>query len=199
MPEALVVGPGVAHARDQSIGIIVDQVRISGDLAPPVFDRGQVFDTIVLDRLEQSLEPLGPCPMVRRRSGQDRDQLVQCAGNRRTQGARRGVDALECRPDALHQGDYAVTCRDGVRFGHRLDLGNRFLEPADGEGGTAPAIGLGAEPRLEFPLRARRHRSWSTCSHRIGMVRGQRLRRDSDAAGGPSHIRSRGECRRQHR
>ena len=58
MLEGLVVGPGAPHHFDQSVGIFVDQVRVSGDLAPAIFERRQIFDAVVLHRLEQSLEPL---------------------------------------------------------------------------------------------------------------------------------------------
>jgi len=38
-----------------------------------IFERSQIFDAVVLHRLEQSLEPLTSGHPVRRRDGQDRD------------------------------------------------------------------------------------------------------------------------------
>ena len=73
MLEGLVIVPGASHHSDHSVCVFVDQVRVLGDLAPAVFERSQIFDAVVLHRLEQSLEPLASGRVVRRRDGQDRD------------------------------------------------------------------------------------------------------------------------------
>ena len=73
MLEGLVIGPGAPHHSDHSVCIFVDQVRVLGDLAPAIFERSQIFDAVVLHRLEQSLEPLASGRVVRRRDSQDRD------------------------------------------------------------------------------------------------------------------------------
>ena len=64
MLEGLVIGPGAPHHSDHSVCICVDQVRISGDLTPAIFERSQIFDAVVLHRLEQSLEPLASGSVV---------------------------------------------------------------------------------------------------------------------------------------
>ena len=87
MVEGLVVGPGAPHHFDHSVGVFVDQVRVLGDLAPAIFQRRQIFDAVVLHRLEQSLEPLASGRVVRRRGGQDRDQLGDGAKDRSAKSA----------------------------------------------------------------------------------------------------------------
>ena len=67
------IGPGSAHHPDEAICIFIDQIGVVGDLAPALFDRSQIFDTIVLDRLEQTFEPLASGHMIGRRVGQDRN------------------------------------------------------------------------------------------------------------------------------
>jgi hypothetical protein len=67
MVEVLVIGPSATDHRDHSVCIFVDQIWILGDLAPPVFDRRQIFDTVALDHHEQSLEPFASGRAVRRR------------------------------------------------------------------------------------------------------------------------------------
>jgi hypothetical protein len=78
MLEGLVIGPGAPHHSDHSVRIFVDQVRVLGDLTPAIFERSQIFDAVVL----QSLEPLASGRVVRRRDGQDRDQLIHGAKDR---------------------------------------------------------------------------------------------------------------------
>jgi hypothetical protein len=56
MLEGLAIGPGAPHHADHSVCIFVDQVRVLGDLAPAIFERSQLFDAVVLHRLEQSLD-----------------------------------------------------------------------------------------------------------------------------------------------
>ncbi len=73
MLKGLVIGPGTTYHSDHSVCIFVDQVRVLGDLAPAVFERRQIFDSVVLDRLEQSLKPFASVCVVRRRDSQDRD------------------------------------------------------------------------------------------------------------------------------
>jgi len=73
MLEDSVIGPGAPHHSDHSVCIVVDQVRALGDLAPAIFERSQIFDAVVLYRLEQSLEPLASGRVVRRCDSQDRD------------------------------------------------------------------------------------------------------------------------------
>ena len=73
MLKALMIGPGAAHHPDEAIRIFIDQIRIVGDLAPALFDRSQIFDAIVLDRLEQTFEPPASSRMIGRRVGQDRN------------------------------------------------------------------------------------------------------------------------------
>ena len=68
MLECFVIGPGASHHPDKAVRIFVDQIQIAGDLAPPVFDRGQIFDPVVLNRLEQALEPFASGRMIGRRS-----------------------------------------------------------------------------------------------------------------------------------
>ena len=67
------IGPGAAHHLDEAIRIFIDQIRIVGDLAPALFGRSQILDAIVLDRLEQTFEPLASGRMIGRRVGQDRN------------------------------------------------------------------------------------------------------------------------------
>ena len=55
--------------------------------APATFQRRQIFDAVVLHRLEQSLEPLASGRVVRRRGGQDRDQLGDGAKDRAAKSA----------------------------------------------------------------------------------------------------------------
>ena len=88
MLKALMIGPGAAHHLDEAIRIFIDQIRIVGNLAPALFDRSQIFDAIVLDRLEQTFEPLASGRMIGRRVVQDRNEVAQGPGNRRSQGAR---------------------------------------------------------------------------------------------------------------
>ena len=76
MLEALVIGPGAAHHPDEAIRIFIDQIRIVDDFSPALFDRSQILDAIVLDRLEQTFEPLASGRMIGRRAGQDRNQIA---------------------------------------------------------------------------------------------------------------------------
>ena len=123
-----------------------------GDLAPAIFERRQIFDAVVLHRLEQSLEPLASGRVVRGLDSQDRDQLIHGAEDRGAKGAGRGVNPLERRPDALHQRHDAVSRPDRIGFRHGLDLGGSFLETADGKTRGSPAIDISAKLRLELPL-----------------------------------------------
>jgi hypothetical protein len=156
--EAVVVGPSTPQYPNETIRILIDQIRIAGDLAPTAFDRSQIFDAVVLDRLKQPVQPLASGRMVGRRVDQDWNEIVHGPSNRRPESTRRRVDVLESRPDALHQRHHAIPRSDRVGFRHGPDLGHSFLEPANGEFGPTPAIGASTKLRLELPVPARRHR-----------------------------------------
>ena len=146
------------HGAFQAIGILVDEVRILGDLTPAIFRRREIFDAVVLHRREQAIEPFGPGGPVGRGGDQNRNQLVQGSGNGRSQGARGRIDVLKRRPDPLHQRHHAIARGDRVGLGRGLDLGGSLLEPVDGKLGPAPAVGATAKLCLEPPVSARRHR-----------------------------------------
>ena len=55
MLRALMIGPGAPHHPDEAIRLFIDQIGVVGDLAPALLDRSQIFNSIVLDRLEQTL------------------------------------------------------------------------------------------------------------------------------------------------
>ena len=149
--EPLLVGPGAAQHGQQPVRIGLDQVGIPGDLAPSLFHRRQVLHAVLLDRVEQALEPLGADGVVRSSFDQNRDELLQGAGDGRPEGARRGVDVLEGWPDALHQRYRTLARRDGVGLRYGLDFRHRLLEPGHGERRATPAIGVGAQLRPEAP------------------------------------------------
>ena len=85
---ALTVGPGLAHPPKEHVSVVIDEGRIAGNLAPAFRNGVEVINTILLNRLEQALQPFGPCVLARRSGDEHWNDLLQRLVDGVTQCAR---------------------------------------------------------------------------------------------------------------
>jgi len=100
--------------------------------------------------LEQAIEPCGACSGVGGRAGNDGDEVGDRAIDGAANRARRAVDVLQRRRDALEQRDRALRRENWIESCDLLDLGECLLEPRDG-GVRLPSEGVPSETCLEAP------------------------------------------------
>ena len=131
--------------------VFLHELGVDGDLSPSILDWREVLHAIVHDCLKQPFEPCAPRFHVNRRRDQYRDHIIERVVDDPAKDARGRVDVLQGRPKSFNKRDDSLSCKFPIRLGDGLDLADRLFEPLAGQGGAAPAVGVGTKPRLKSP------------------------------------------------
>jgi hypothetical protein len=110
-----------------------------------------IVHAIVHDCLEQPFEPSATRSHISWSRDQNRDQFVERAVDDTPKCARGRVDVLKGRLKAFDKRDDSFSRKYAIRLGDRPDFTDCLFEPLCGQGGAAPAIGIGTKLGLKSP------------------------------------------------
>ena len=141
----------LAHHWEKPLRPLVGNLWRGAHLAPAIGEPLEVAHAVIQDGHPEPLQPAAPGRGVGRRLGDQVGERLHSAVASVAQGARRGVDVLQRRPQLLHHADGALRSENGVAARHAPDLGEGFLDALAGQRRALPPEGAAAKPGREGP------------------------------------------------
>ena len=120
------IRPAGSQSGNQIIGPFPGDLRRAANITPPVTDRAEVINTIILHGLPELIEPFAASLIISGRLDDDRYQRIQRLVNSSSDGAAGAVYMFQRRPQLFYQTDRAVGPEDRIFLRNLFDLRSGF-------------------------------------------------------------------------